>query len=551
MRHLFSRKNLLILIILFFILNNLIWWENNKFIQGPDEARHLFNSIYIYNSNNYAKALLNFLKIKIFDPPLYYFTSCIFYKIFQNTSYRISMLNNILYIILFLIGISKLERSLLGTSGIFSAFFLMFIPAVGVHSRFFNPDIALCGIMVWFIYFIKKLNDTANWRYFLILILLIFLGGVTKVSFYLFSIFPIAYYFFLALKRKKAERITFNFILGLALFSLFIIIYHQIFNFNISYGCNSNFMLNISADPNYLQQNLLGKIYQTITLIINAQISGVIFVLFLFSFFLFIISPIKREDKFSMIVFFFGWLFIFLIINLAHLEARFFLPLVIPEVIVISYGAHFLFKRKIAFRFIVIAFILFSIAQYYGISYSKNWIDFFPKFKIFNREIHLSYYPATAHDGIAWSLPYPDNPLEEVIDILYQSSKKGISPNVCFVYDQAKDSFVPFLSHRLFYYLLRKGYIVPTVYPCGYGLGDIYDMNFFIVNRSYVKNKNYIFGKEALYENKYKSLKEAGPLFTTYERYLEQAKFQLYKEVNIYNPIENNNESLFIYLKKQ
>jgi hypothetical protein len=548
--YLFRHKILLVLIILFFILNNLIWWQNNKFIQGPDEGRHLSRSIEIYTANSYLDAFLNF---NFFEPPFYYFTTCVFYKIFHNTSYNISMLNNILYIIILLIGISKLERMLLNTSGLFSPLFLIFIPAAGIHSRFFNPDIASCSIIVWFMCFIKNMNDTGRLKYFLILILLIYLGEHTKVSFFLFSIFPIAYYFFLALKRKEIKRIIFNFALAIMLFSLFTILFRRNFPFNVSLGYMYNHLPNVSADQYYVQQNLIGKIYYAISLIINSQLSGVIFIFFIFSFIVFIISQIKIEDKFGIIIYFFGGLFIFILINLLHLETRYFLPLVIPEAIIISYGIHFLLKKKIAFRLIAIIFISFSIIQYYGISYSKNWVDYFPKIRIFNKEINLSYYPATSHSPNVWSLPYHDNPLEEIINIIYENSKRGILlPTVCFLYDRKEDTLPLFLADRLRYYLLRKSLYGTSVSSQLFNMGflyDVYDKNFIIISNSYFPNKGSASAKELLCKNRNKGTSEKDHMFAELERYLEMADYQLHKTVDIYNPLANGNEPFFLYLK--
>ncbi len=571
------RRNQIIVIVLFVILNNIIWWSANKFVQGPDEGRHLAESIRLCETNDYKNAFFDF---SANTPPFFNSTATIFYKIFNNYSYHISLLNNILCIVLILMGISKSERLFFNTSGILSCVSLMLIPAFGVHSRFFNSDMALLGVFVWFLYFIKKMNDTTNFRYLLILIVLLFVGGYSKSGFYTFSSLPIIYYFLQSIKRKESKKIFFNLILGTMLIIAFYFLYPYLFiwsikepKFNLWGEAPIQYPVSYPGlSWGYIQKDFLGRVNEAILLIINAQLGGMVFAFFIFTFIIFVTSPLNKEVKLSFTLYLLGPLFIFPLTRHPHLEARYFLSLVIPEALIISYGVYSFFKRKYIFKLIAISFILFSLIQYHGISYSKAWLDFFYKKMIFNNKINLSYYDTHSHSGIAWSLPYPDNPLKEVINILYNASKKGILPTACFVYDWEKEPFVLFLAQRLDYYMLQRG--LHNIHRCEesgdsllrYSLDytpdktflsdsidnfNIYDANFLIINNSYIKNEDAVLSKEILpYRERFKRVKELYPQkFIVFENYFEKAQFKLYKRFAIYNPLTKNNEIFFLYVR--
>lgn len=551
--HLFSRRNLLILISIFFILNNLIWWQKNKFIQGADEGEHLYKSIEVYESKNYLFELLH--PDDRYKRPIFNFTASIFYQLFHNTSYQVSMLNNIPYIILLLIGISKLESLILNTAGVLSALFCMLIPAGAVYSRFFNPDIALPGILVWFIYFLKKMNDTSRPRYLFVLILLIILGGYTKPLFYLFAISPVFYYLFLALSRKEPKKAIFNITLliisSVCLYFLYLILIYQpnftwLINDSISKGKWDFYQQLISrAEFTYgnVQQTFLGRLGKTTLYIINSHLGGIVFLFFILFFINFITSTIKKEDKLNMVVYMLGPILLSPLIYPG--EARYFLSLIIPWAIIISHGLYFLWRKKIIARSLAVIFILFSLIQYYGISYSRSWVDFFNKSPLLNKKIYLSYSGE--------SLPYPYNPLEEIIGILNGNVRNGIVPNTCFIYNFTNDKFTEVICKRLGYYTHKKVLTLDILRDIHFTSNSrsIQDINYLILNSSDVGDKSDLsLSKIPLFRERLKELTEAERIrFTEFEKYFNNSEFQLYKQVNIYNPLSDRDEQFLIYLR--
>ncbi|MCX5696753.1 MAG: glycosyltransferase family 39 protein [Candidatus Omnitrophica bacterium] len=455
----FSRRNLLILIVGFFVLNNLIWWNYNKFIQGPDEGKHLFLSV--LNLKRYPEQI--FFNFAPFETPLYYLTADIFYKILHSTSYHVSMLNNIFYMILLLAGVSRLERIFLGTSGLLSPIFLMFIPQLAVHSRFFNPDIALCAIIAWLAYSLKKLYDEPRLLYFFMSLLFISLGSYTKISFLAFCVPLILYYLFLSLKNKQLIKVRYIFILAAMQFIVFYAFYPGIVNHLSWYGKAKVFGTQYGggASPfvipfKYYEKGLSGKIQEELFLILNSRLGLVMFVFFIFSIIALMVSRMKRQDKGCIITFFIGSLLVFTLGTYLYLEDRYLIPLAVFESIVIAYGVNFLFRKRIVYKSIAIVFLCLCLAQYYGISYSKRFIEHFSKFRIFNTVVNLTYYPYTSQNRIIWGLPYPDNPAERIVSIMQDNFKKGIDYKVYFLDtyisdDYTKSSFAFFLSNRVNY----------------------------------------------------------------------------------------------------
>lgn len=562
--YLFSRRNLLILISIFFIINNLIWWQKNKFIQGADEGEHLYNSIKIYESKNYLFELLH--TDDQYKRPIFHFTAGIFYRLFNNTSYQVSLLNNIPYIILLLVGISKLEILILNTPGILSPLFCMLIPAGAVYSRFFNPDIAIPGLLVWLIYFLKKMNDTPGPRYLFVLILLVIFGGYTKPLFYLFVIPPVLYYLFLSLNRKEPKKAIFNITLliissaCMLCFLYLVLMYRPYFNQSINDSIGKgkpDFYQHLVSLPELTLTNIeltfLGQLGKTALYIINSYLGGITCLFFILFFINFITSAIKKEDKLSIVVYMLGPVLLSPLLYINR-EARYFLPLIIPVAIIISHGLYFFWRKKIIARALAVIFILFSLIQYYGISYSRAWVDFFDKFSLFNKKIYLSY-SRDRTKKIPWSLPYPYNPLEEIIGILNGNVRNGIVANTCFIYNFTNDHFTEVICKRLGYYTHKKVLILDMLRDIHFTSNSqaIQDINYLILNRSDVSNKSDLsLSKIPLFRELLKELTGTELIrFAEFEQYFNNSKFQLYKQINIYNPLRDRDEQFLIYLRSR
>ncbi|MFA5115105.1 MAG: glycosyltransferase family 39 protein [Candidatus Omnitrophota bacterium] len=551
----FHKNAAFILVAAFFVLTNIIWWQQNKFVQGPDEGEHLYKSIELYENGGY---LYEFLHPKVYhsyyNGPFFYLTAGVFYRLFQNTAYQVSMLNNIFYIILLLFGIAKLERLIFGTPGILSALFCMLIPMGAIYSRFFNPDIAVCSVLVWFMYFLKKGNEEVNLKYFYLAFLLILIGGYIKVIFYLYAFSPLFCYLILPLKRKQPRRFIFNLVLLAGLMLSFYFIYPTHFRtmlddylffgegFHNQDSVLQGFFLVKDGLSRYLGN--LGKIALQI---VNSQFGGIMSSFLVFSLAVFVFSNIKKEDRFILLACLLGPV-LFISRYFIFFELRYFLPLLIIEAMIISYGLNFLFRKGKVFKFTAILFICFSLVQYLGVSFSKKWTDFFIRYAIFKGSINLSHEPVYVNP-----LPFPVNPLEEIIGVLEDAQKSGISPTVCFIYNFKKEPFTEFFSKRLGYYTHRFQRFFYTVCD-GYlscTADSVCDANFIVVSRSYIGEKASVLSPGALFYKK-KCFSNAGacqPFLKEFEGYLNDGNFKLYRQVGAYDPAGGRKEQFLIYLR--
>ncbi len=548
----FSQRNLLILVAGFFILNNAVWWSQNKFIQGPDEGKHLFLSI--LNLNKFPEQV--FFGFEASEAPFYYLTAGFFYRIFHSTSYYVSMLNNVMYMILLLIGVSRLERLFLGTRGLLAPVSSMLIPQMAVHSRFFNPDIALCAFLAWFLYFLKKIYDDARWGYCLALTLLVFAGAYTKVSFFAFCVPVTLYYLVLSLKAQKIIRIKQTFILVAAQLLAFYVFYPDIIRelswFASACGKLKLFHAQHTGDISafvipfkYYQKGFWGKIQEELFLIFNSHLGFVIFFFFIFSLIALMASRIKRRDKACMSIFFLGSLLLFTFSASLHLEDRYLLPLVIFEAVIMAYGAEFLLKKGVAYKSIAAVFFVLCLVQYYGISYSARFLDYFSKFRVFNTVVNLTYYPFTSQNRIIWSVPYSDNPAREIVSIMQQNFREGLDYKVYFLDayipdDYMKSSFAFFLSCRVNYYALKRGLPLETLTTM-----DIRDAGILVVKESSLQGAGHndcclVFKEAKLIPDWHKEL---------FSEFCENAEFRFFKKIFIYNPVTEKKESFILYLR--
>jgi hypothetical protein len=550
---LFSQKNLLIFIIAFFVFNNALWWLQNKFIQGPDEGKHLFLSL--LNLKRFPEQV--FWGFEPSEAPFYYLTAGFFYNLFHSTSYYISMVNNVLYTILLLIGVSRLERLFLGSRGLLSPLILMLIPQMAVHSRFFNPDIALCAMLVCFFYFLKKLYGAPRMRYFFALIMLISIGTHTKVSFFTFCLPLTLYYLFLSFKDNKPIKARYIFILAAAQFMAFYVFYPQIADVLkyqvLNYGKEKVFyaqawqgISQFVIPFKYYEKSLLGKIQEELFLLVNSHLSPAIFAFFVFSLICLITSRIKKEDKIGMAVFFLGSLFAFTFTTSLHLEDRYLLPLAIFESIIIAYGVKFLLERQSFYKLIVASLLIICLAQYYGISYSRRFIEYFSKLRAFNTVINLTYYPFTSQGRVIWSLPYRENPTEEIVATMQDNFKKGLDYKVYFLDtyildDYTKSSFAFFISRRVNYYALKSGLPLETLTTM-----DIRDAGILIVKAPFLhpaeKDNNCCSAFSQA-----KLIPQEGE--QEFKEFCENANFKFFKKVSIYNPVSDENEEFMFYLR--
>ncbi|MFA4983875.1 MAG: glycosyltransferase family 39 protein [Candidatus Omnitrophota bacterium] len=558
---LFFRKNaVLVLVISFFVFANLIWWQQNKFIQGPDEGEHLYKSIELYESGGYLREFLHpKAHHSSYNGPFFYSTAGIFYRLFNSSAYRVSILNILIYAVILLIGISRLERLFFNTAGILSPMFCMLIYTGGVYSRFFNPDIAVCAILVWFMYFLKKLNDTVNPKYFFMSALLILIGGYTKVMFYLYAAFPLLSYLLMAFRRGEVKKITFNLMLIAFLPVLFWFIYPVPFE-RIILGRQLNCQDMLQQDNlsvAYTAGGCLGNLKELVLIIVNSQFGGIMFLFFIFSLLVFIFSTGEKEDRFSIIACFLGPLLAFFISTFSSLriksfEDRYFMPLVITEAIIMSFALNRFFRRRIVLRFAAALFILFFFVQYLGFSFSRTWIDFFNRHTVLKGAINLSHKPTLF---IAPSLPIRSNPLDGMLQILRSAQENGVPGTACFIYDFEKEPFTDLLSKRLGYYTRRNQHFIYTVCD-GYltcTAGSVSEANFIIVSRSYLKEKTEVLSPESLFYRKgcLDNPEAYQPFLEEFESFLREGRFRLYRQVGAYDHILNRKEDFFMYLKEE
>jgi len=527
----------LALVIAFFVFINLLWWQQNKFVQGPDEGEHLYKSIEFYESGAYLREFLRpMVYYHDYNGPFFYSTAGIFYRLFNSSAYRVSILNILIYAVILLIGISRLERLFFNTAGFLSPLFYMLTPMGAIYSRFFNPDIAVCAILAWFMYFLKKLNDTVNPKYFFMSALLILIGGYTKVMFYLYAFFPLFCYLILAVGKKQARRVAFNSVL----------LASHMLSFYFIYPTHFKTLKGLVLTKTFTHLGDLGEIGLQV---VNSQFGGIIFLFLVFSLTIFIFSNVKKENRFIMLACFFGPV-LFIGRYFIFFELRYFLPLLIIESMIIGYGLGFLLRKRNIFRFTAIVFVCFSLVQYLGISFSKKWLDFFLWNTALQGNINLSHKPYYVNP-----LPFPANPLGEIMGVLKNAQKDGIQPSVCFIYDSKKEPFTEFSSKRLGYYTRRfqrffytvcDGYLTCTA-------GSVSEANFIIVSRSYLKEKTEVLSPESLFYGKgcLDNPEAYQPFLEEFESFLREGRFRLYRQVGAYDPVKDKKEQFFIYLRKK
>lgn len=536
----FLRVFPLTLIALFFVVNNAIWWQQNKFIQGPDEGRHLSNSLKLLKLNQWRES---FSLVDYANPPLYYATAAFFYKLFANTSLPISLLNNILYGILLLLGVSALEKSWFKSKGLLGPFLLLLVPAFTVHSRFFNPDIGVCALVAWFIFALKRLYESPKIGHFVFCVILLYLGGYMKVTFFIFGGLGILAYLCVAMLRKKRVSVFYNAVLAAAMLLVIVTLYplriivvgayaRMWLNPSLIKDVSQGSTFSLFFDPVYSNMHMGGKFLYTLMLFANEQLGGIMCLFFVISIVICFTSALKKLDVLVLPIYFIGALVICAIARPFHLEARYFLPLVSLEAIVCSFGLQVLYKKNMLSRLIVIGFTLFFVLQYYGISYAKGWFAFFERNKLFH-SINLSYDPLTSHYGMKWSVPYSDNPLSRIVEATYKGSRQGIIPFTCILYEVKRDPFAAFLAEKLEYYWLQKDLMLQ---------GNSYQPCCTIMKKEFNQNMpfdlNYVLVKSSL-----RSQYEEG----CFKQFFEKFSFRPYKNITLHDVLSGSDDAYVLF----
>ncbi|MDD5130156.1 MAG: glycosyltransferase family 39 protein [Candidatus Omnitrophica bacterium] len=283
-----------------------------------------------------------------FKPPLFFLTAS------ASLCFGINKVNmvmsNLLYFTILLFATYGIGRKLYShKAGLLGAFLVSMFPTIFAFSRVLMTDFSLTA-MVTLTYYLFLLNNFKSLKFALLTGLIIGLGSLTKQAYFIFFIPALAYFF---LQKENLKSLTtlrnfvFTLILGLAIASTFYI------DFSFKDPLYSFHLLQCQSNPNpyFYLQNILDR-----------QLLSVFSLLFLIS-----ALWAFKQKRYLLII---ATLLLLLIFSLSpNKQDRFILP-IFPCIAVIISG--FILSLPKFRKTIVTALILFSLLQYFIISYGNR-----------------------------------------------------------------------------------------------------------------------------------------------------------------------------------
>jgi hypothetical protein len=213
-----SERYLLFLII-FLIASNLLWYFLGHRPLYWDSADHLSYSLDTYktlhNSQGFLSLLKNLIDVSWYYPPLVYWASIPFHAIFGLNEFA-GFLEMTFFLILLVCSVYQIGKRVYNhDAGIFAAFCVSMYPIVSNYSRDYMLDLPLAAMIAAAVYSLIRTNDFSSRNNCIKFGVMLGLGMLTKWTFVLFVITPMAYFLWegytLATKRF---RIIVNFFLS-------------------------------------------------------------------------------------------------------------------------------------------------------------------------------------------------------------------------------------------------------------------------------------------------------------------------------------------------
>jgi|GEM_PF-3488633 len=381
---------LLALIICFHLVNNYIWSAGNNVIIGVDVSNHLYFQLKFHNlfkgiiSNSadtlWQKAGELFRLFRapmpfpgcIYWPNFVYFFSSLFTLAFGAALLTVRM-SGFVYLAVIFLSIYAIGKKMEGRAvGVLAALFVSMYPLIFESSRQYSLDLPLTAIVCLACLFLLRAERFTNLKYSLLLGLAAGIGMLIKGQFLIFMAAPLTAalggYFFAGSRRGINKIILRNIGASLILAVLISCLWWAGKIDNVL----RSFPRHISAPEKFLEvmdqvgraRSLEYYLYNIKALFFDSL--GIVFgVIFLLSLVFFI------RSKARYLGFILSWLLIpvilFSIVFVVKHE-RFLMPILPAIALVSAWGAHKLIGVR-ARLIIIPLLVIFSLAQYYALSY--------------------------------------------------------------------------------------------------------------------------------------------------------------------------------------
>lgn len=209
---------LVLMIFLFWGILNIIWAWQTQTIPHTDMARHLYASL-IYDQNvnlaNIHRSLVTWIDGYEYYPPLVYVLTKPFYRLFGYSIFG-ALTSNLLWLGILIFSTYGIAKNLWNKKvGLTAVLILAATPILVAQFKEYMLDGPLIAWVALSVYLLIKSENYSKQSYNLLLGVILGLGMLLKWTYIGFVIFPVLYFFVLAvsqsLKEKKWQNI-FNFI---------------------------------------------------------------------------------------------------------------------------------------------------------------------------------------------------------------------------------------------------------------------------------------------------------------------------------------------------
>lgn len=424
------------LISIFYILNNFFWLSQNTYPSGPDEFIHLSLSLDFFKS--FFLGINNIFQTFRPDmsghwPPFYHITSALF-DLFFGYSYISSVMVNNIYFIILIVAVYYIGKKLFSeNAGILAVILISLYPMVYRYSRVFNPDFALLAMTALSTSLLLYTDNFKNLRNSILFGICFGLGMLTKWTFILFLLGPLACTLFsifvLKFKEKKHCKRQFLTLLFSLTIAIIIPIFWYLSSFSILFERAKSFLWSAAyyhpkIDPAVTSRSLfqIDKFFEYFRFLINEEISFLFFVIFLFAL---VFYFLKSKHKLFLSL----WYIIpFFILSISfQKEGRFMLPSLIAVALITAAGLESMpFNRNNFFKKIdlYLLIILLGILQFFDISYNFQRKD--KAFTFFSPIGDLSLFYSPVTEQHEWSFGPPlkkDWKMDKIADAIADSRR--------------------------------------------------------------------------------------------------------------------------------
>ncbi|MBM3251732.1 MAG: phospholipid carrier-dependent glycosyltransferase, partial [Candidatus Omnitrophica bacterium] len=363
----------------FYLINNFIWLRQNTYPYGPDEFKHL-----IYALRFFKEISLNILNIfALFSshqsglyPPFYYISTAIF-SLFFGTSYLSLVMVNMLYFIILLFSVYFIAVKLFNNrTAVISIIIISLYPMVFRYSRFFGLDFPLIAMVSLSICCLIYSDYFTDKKFTLLSGLCLGLGTLTKWTYIIFLIGPLAFIVSKSLICENnqgviRERRIMNFSLFLIIGALLSMIWYlpnanKLRAAKMFFSSFSLYSYKIDPGQSYHAIFQFHKFIDSFLRLINDEISLLFFLLFSFAFVFFVFKC--RNRLFLILWYAFPYIFFSLP---SHSEARYILP-ALPALALISAAGLESITYKKTKRVLYSAVLLTALIQFFDISYNSE-----------------------------------------------------------------------------------------------------------------------------------------------------------------------------------